>query len=143
MHLTTSIMEYKNQAVLEVQSPFSRLILSGKKTIETRAYPLPPDLIGANIILCESLPGVDGVSQLGDEVFQAQEGLSLIGEIFISSSEEYLSQTEWDSDVEKHQVPKGSSYDWSSTEIGRRFAWKIERAIIYDQILPVPNMQRR
>jgi hypothetical protein len=32
---------------LEVQQPFSGYILSGKKTIETRAYPLPEELIGA------------------------------------------------------------------------------------------------
>jgi hypothetical protein len=141
--LVALIMDNKKQTALEVQSPFSRLILSGKKTIETRAYPLPPDLIGSNIILCESLPGVDGVSRIGDEVLHAQEGLSLIGEIFISSSKEYESQTEWDSDVEKHNVPKGSSYDWSPTEIGRRYAWIIERVVIYDQVLPVPNMRRR
>jgi hypothetical protein len=40
-------------------------------------------------------------------------------------------------------VPKGSSYDWSPTEIGRRYAWIIERVVIYDQVLPVPNMRRR
>ena len=136
-------MDHMKRAALEVQSPFSRLILSGKKTIETRAYPFPLDLIGSSIILCESLQGSDGVSRVADEVHQGQEGLSLIGEIFISSSKEYQSQIEWDRDAEKHQVPKGSSYDWSPTECGRRYAWQIERVIVYSHELPVPTMRRR
>lgn len=128
---------------LEVQSPFSGLILTGVKTIETRAYPLPDNLHGVGILLCESSSGEDCVSCVGDNVTEAQVGLSLVGEVFFSSSKEYSSQQEWDSDREKHQVPKESKYEWAPTEIGIRHGWQIERVIVYTPSLPVPAMKRR
>ena len=128
---------------LEIQSPFSGLILTGVKTIETRAYPLPANLPGVGILLCESPSGEDCVSCVGDNVIEAQFGLSLVGEVFFSSSKEYSSREEWDSDREKHQVPKESKYEWAPTEIGIRYGWQIERVIEYTPSLPVPAMKRR
>ena len=128
---------------LEVQFPFSALILSGEKTIETRAYPLPTSLHGVGILLCESSSGADCVSSIGDSVAAAQAGLSLIGEVFFSSSKEYKSQAEWDTDREKHKVPKESKYEWAPTEIGIRYGWQIERVLIYTSPLPVTAMTRR
>ena len=128
---------------LEVQFPYSRLILNGKKSIETRSYPLPDDLRGTRIFLLESLPGEDGVSRLGDNIAGSQEGLSLVGEIFISKFKEYVSENEWGSDRGEHMVPKESIYEWAPTESGRRYGWIIERVVPYEIALPVPTMRRR
>jgi predicted transcriptional regulator len=129
--------------ILEVQSPFSQLILSGKKNIETRAYPLPLELIGIKILLCESQAGENGISCIGDEVDKAKEGIKIVGEICISHCKEYKSQDEWDSERENHRVPEGSSYGWSPTEEGRRYGWIIDKVVTYENPLPVPAMRRR
>ena len=129
--------------VLEVQAPFSRLILSGEKSIETRSYQLPEDLLHTSIVLCESAPGLDGVSGLSDSVIKSQAGLLLIGEIHVSHSKEYTSQKEWDEDREWHQVPSDSAYEWTPTEIGRRYGWYIQRVTVYPEPLSVPAMRRR
>lgn len=128
---------------LEVQLPYSRLILNGTKSIETRSYPLPDDLRGARILLCESLPGEDGISGLGDSIAASQDGLSLVGEMFISDVKEYVSGDEWDSDRGEHMVPKESAYEWAPTESGRRYGWIIKKVISYEIALPVPAMRRR
>jgi hypothetical protein len=42
---------------LEVQIPWSRRLLGGTKTIETRAYPLPPQALKQPVLLVESPEG--------------------------------------------------------------------------------------
>eukprot|EP00596_Hydrurales_sp_CCMP1899_P001278 CAMPEP_0119053206 /NCGR_PEP_ID=MMETSP1177-20130426/74277_1 /TAXON_ID=2985 /ORGANISM="Ochromonas sp, Strain CCMP1899" /LENGTH=116 /DNA_ID=CAMNT_0007033089 /DNA_START=241 /DNA_END=588 /DNA_ORIENTATION=+ len=116
-------MVHEDSFILEVQSPFSQLILNGRKCIETRAYPLPLELVNVKILLCESQAGENGVSCIGDEVYEAQEGIMIIGEIFVSFCKEYKSQDEWDKEREKHQVPEGSSYGWVPTEMGKKYGW--------------------
>jgi hypothetical protein len=49
---------------LELQLPFSELLLSGTKTIETRAYPLPSTLLYRHILIIEAPAGQDGRSAL-------------------------------------------------------------------------------
>jgi hypothetical protein len=136
-------MVNEDSFILEVQSPFSQFILSGKKNIETRAYPLPLELIGIKILLCESQAGENGISCIGDEVDEAKEGITIIGEICVSHCKEYKSLDEWDSERENHQVPEGSSYGWSATEEGRRYGWIIAEIVAYENPLPVPAMRRR
>ena len=136
------VMEDSRKYILEVQAPFSRLILIGKKSIETRAYNLPEELLGVKILLCESEPGLDGISGVGNIVIDSQKGLSIIGEIIISQSTEYKSQIEWDNDRDAHQVPKESSYEWAPTESGRRFGWRIQHVVVYDVAKSVPAMTR-
>ena len=53
---------------LEMQHPWSKLLLDGKKSIETRAYDLPKALIGKRIEILQSQPGEDGVSSLGNVI---------------------------------------------------------------------------
>jgi hypothetical protein len=115
--LSSKEMVNEDSFILEVQAPYSQLILNGRKCIETRAYPLSLELINVKILLCESQAGENGISCIGDVVYEAQEGIMMIGEIFVSYCKEYKSQDEWDSEREKHQVPEGSSYGWSPTEM--------------------------
>ena len=52
---------------LEMQSPWAEALLSGSKTVETRAYDLPPALLRRKIHILQSPHGTDGVSSLDDE----------------------------------------------------------------------------
>ena len=64
-------MEYltcDSMYALEVQQPFSTYLLQGKKTIETRAYPLPQALFNKELILLETSSNTSGQSLLSDEV---------------------------------------------------------------------------
>ena len=89
---------------MEVQAPFSRYILDGSKSIETRSYPLTDNLLGKSIMLCESTPGIDSVSAVNDVVPAGQADLSMIGEIIVSSCTEYMSQSSFDNDRPSHLV---------------------------------------
>ncbi len=131
------------QFALEVQSPFSQYIATGRKTIETRSYPLPIELLGKTIFLCESSQGAALVSNInGDVVLAGQDGLHFIGEIVINKCEEYKTLEEWHQDRDKHMVPEGSLYDMSPTPAGRRWGWYIETAVLYDRPKSVPAMKR-
>lgn len=108
---------------LEVQQPFSRFILDGQKTIETRAYPLPPCLLGKPIYLLESHAGAAGVSSLPSHIpvvgahcahLGAQDTPRIIGVVTFGSCTLYDSSAAWEADREKHLVPAGSLYDWSA-----------------------------
>jgi hypothetical protein len=66
---------------LEVQTPFSTLILTGTKDIETRNYELPPYLADKDVYILESNGSdtVAGVSGIGDIIAAGQEGLRIVG----------------------------------------------------------------
>lgn len=113
---------------LEVQAPFSAYILEGKKSIETRAYALPPALLNKPIYLLESEQGRDGVSSVGDFIpAQVHTGATwevkvrVIGTVVFSSCTQYTSQAQFDADREKHLVPLGSVYDYSVGTNTHRF----------------------
>lgn len=128
---------------LEVQAPFSLYIATGLKTVETRSYALPNELLGRRILLCESVQGTAMVSNItGDAVLAGQDGLQIIGEIVINKCVEYKSSEEWEQDRDKHMVPVSSLYDWSPTPDGRRWGWFIETAVVYDKPKSVPAMKR-
>ena len=136
-------MSEAQQFALEVQAPFSQYIATGRKTIETRSYPLPDELLKRPILLCESSHGVAMVSNIkGDVVLRGQEGLHIIGVITVNKCEEYKSFEEWEQDREQHMVPPSSLYDWSPTPTGRRWGWFIEAVENYEQPKPVPGMKR-
>ena len=89
--------------------------------------------------MCESTPGRDGISGLGNNVVDSQDGLLIIGEISVSHSKEYTSQIEWDAGMNAQQVPKESVYEWIRGEgMDKRYGWVIDGVIA----LPVPAMTR-
>ncbi|KAJ3003859.1 UNVERIFIED_CONTAM: hypothetical protein HDU68_005463, partial [Siphonaria sp. JEL0065] len=92
---------------LEIQAPYSTLILSGTKTIETRRYPFPSQFIGKPIFLLETPQGTVGISSLGNTInLSVTRGASVVGTFVVSRSFEYESQEQWDKDSDKHCVSK-------------------------------------
>jgi hypothetical protein len=101
---------------LELQEPFAELLISGKKTIETRLYPLPESLLYKHVVIIESSKGEEGRSGLGDCVALNRDGESrprCIGTVVFSECFEYTSEEQWRGDSDAHLVPAGSIYDWT------------------------------
>lgn len=77
---------------INIQIPWSELLLSGQKTIETRHYPIPLKFIGVDLALIQT-PGKRG------------NGKSMIvGSIRFSKCFQYESLDDWNKDYSKHLV---------------------------------------
>ena len=116
--------EAERKFVLEMQHPFSVLVVSGKKTIETRSYPLPDALLNVKIWIIESEKGRAGVSAL-PSTFPLQETTKVrqIGWVTFNKCIEYKSKEEFESDAGKHLVDPNSGYGWNDER--PMFGWVI------------------
>ncbi|CAM9689685.1 unnamed protein product, partial [Ectocarpus sp. 12 AP-2014] len=108
---------------LEMQAPWSRRLLDGKKTVETRGYPLPAGLVGRSIEVLESGRGRDGVSGVGDVVEAFSAGLAVVGRVVFGGTEAYPSREAWAVDAERHLVPVPAEEEEGS-ESGKGYGWK-------------------
>ena len=77
---------------LELQRPWSELLLTGVKTAATRGYALPAALVGVPLLVIETEPVVPGQSGLGDVVQAGTEGARLTGEVTFSESSYILTR---------------------------------------------------
>ena len=107
---------------LEMQQPYSALVLCGQKSIESRAYPLPEALIDAKIEILQSEKGQDGVSSVPDRVTlhksseissSTQSPLQRIGWVTFIKCIQYTSRERFEADQEKHLVDPNSGYGWN------------------------------
>ena len=127
---------------LEMQSPWSKRLLNGEKTVETRSYALPAGLLGRPIEVMESQPGRDGVSALGDTVEAFFPGLSVLGRVVFKSSEAYTSQEAWARDEPRHLVPPSSvAYGWRPPPRSV-YGWTVGEVTTYPKPRAVRRMQR-
>ena len=95
---------------LNIQSPWSQLIIEGRKSIETRTYPIPKKYIDNPMWLIET-PG-----KLGK--FKAR----VIGIVTFSGSKEYLTAFDFYSDSEKHLIyPDNETYAFNEKK--KKFGW--------------------
>lgn len=85
---------------INIQFPISRAILSGKKTVETRTYPLPEKYVGKPLYFVET-PGADGD-------FDAR----IVAVIVFGESFPYKSKSEFSRDEPRHLVSNDSPYAW-------------------------------
>jgi hypothetical protein len=104
---------------LHVQWPWSELLLSGKKTVETRSYSIPKKYLGMPLALIET-PGPDG-RRLG-KVPHAR----IIGTIVFSESFKYATREEWLKDQSRHQVdPADRRFSFSENK--EKWGWVVAR----------------
>ena len=87
---------------INIQSPWSNLLINGDKCVETRSYPLPEKYEGEELALIET-PGKKGN-------FKAR----IIGTITFSHSFKYPDKQSWKDDYNRHKVE----------EFDEIFAWK-------------------
>lgn len=104
---------------LNIQFPISRLILSGKKTVETRLYSLPKKYIGKDLLLIET-PGSSGT-------FEAR----IVGLVRFSECFQYKSKKQFYEDQRRHFVDASSPYAWKDK---KKWGWLVEHV----EVLPAP-----
>jgi hypothetical protein len=138
------------QFCLEMQTPFAMLLLTGRKTIETRAYPLPSELLHRRIQILQTKSGADAVSVLGVAVeFTKQEledkGASLIGWVIFDRVVEYTDRNSFEADESKHKVLKGSGYGWRANDTTTLYGWVVKnykRAVFDKQYTGITRRMR-
>ena len=134
---------------INIQYPFSRLILFGVKTVEVRTYPLGDRNLDGDyedLFLIET-PGsrnlkgalVDRRYPIGPPPSVAQ----VIGIVRFSSSEQYANMPtskyqchmpSWNKHRSKHRIEEGGHYDWNRKDA--RYAWYVDNVQPFSE--PVP-----
>lgn len=104
---------------INIQWPISEMILSGRKTIETRRYPIPEKHLGRTIAIIET-PGPRGKRAAG--ITKAR----IVGTIVFKGCFKYRSREHWLSDRERHCVqPDDPHFGYSDN--AEKWGWEIER----------------
>ena len=111
---------------LNIQSPWSSLLIDGEKSVETRSYPLPEKYEGVELALIET-PGKRGL-------FKSR----IIGTITFSHSFLYATKQEWLDDYNRHKVPDSDeSYGWNP--LRSKYGWVVCDVKKFDEPTPAPK----
>jgi hypothetical protein len=124
-------MKIHNLTGVNIQWPWSRLLLDGKKTVETRKYSLPSKYRNVPLAIIETA-GPRGLKEAG--ITRAQ----IVGVILFSDSFRYASYSEWLNDIRRHRVsPTDSSFAWDGKQ--DRWGWVVEKVIAVDAVSAPPS----
>ena len=104
-------------AGVNIQFPWSELIVSGKKVVETRGYPLPKKFLGRTLAIIETSKKSRSSSRASTKI---------IGLIQFSSSFKYGSFKEWRSDFKRHRV-RPDDVNFSYKTGVPKWGWEISR----------------
>lgn len=117
---------------INMQWPWSELLLSGQKTIETRTYPLPAKYNGIELALIET-PGPRGKRDAGIEKAR------VIGTITFSSSFQYMSESEWKKDEKRHRVNTSDpQFSWEKRR-QKVWGWRVIQTKRLPKPIPAPR----
>jgi hypothetical protein len=98
---------------LNIQAPWSTLLINGQKSVETRSYRLPTRLEGVELALIET-PGKS-----------AKFKSRIIGTITFSRSFQYKEKISWILDYDRHKVDMNDKlYGWKSDKL--KFGWIVK-----------------
>ena len=130
---------------LNIQWPFSQLILAGVKTVEARSYTLGYRSIaqpGVDMWLVETPGQVHGLSKVwvldgGAPVAPRPAKAQIVGTVTFASSVEYKSLAAFQADRENHRIAEGSRYDWCGN--GEMHAWHVSAVRRLAQPVPQPG----
>lgn len=116
---------------LNVQWPWSQLITSGKKIVETRGYTLPSKHLGKEIALIET-PGPNGKKAAG--IVKAR----IIGTVRFSESFRYKTKAQWLSDKARHCVsPNDDLFKFKKEK--PKWGWVISEVRILEAPVAAPK----
>lgn len=112
---------------LNVQEPWASLLMSGRKTIETRTYACPAGFVGVPVGLVAT---------------QRENGekAALVGVVRIEGCQRYESVAAFRADEAKHCVGAGSAYDWVDPTTPK-WGWRIAVQATFAE--PLPLLGRR
>jgi len=99
----------------EPDMPFADLILSGRKTIETRAKPTLNSLVGRRVKLIETTGKGSG---------------KVKGEVTVGEPKFYKTKAEFDADIDKHLVQDNSEFAFGP---GGKWGYPMEDPVIYQE----------
>lgn len=103
---------------INIQWPWSELLINGKKTIETRSYSLPDKYYGVELAVIET-PGPHGKAEAN--ILKAR----IIGTITFDRCFQYESKTHWLSDFSKHLVlPNDDLYKFDPQK--EKWGWRVK-----------------
>lgn len=106
---------------VNIQWPWSELLLNGAKTIETRHYPLPFKYEGVELAVIET-PGKLGKKQAG--INKAR----ITGIIVFESSFKYQNKKEWEQDFCNHLVRSDDPL-YKFNPMKEKWGWKVKKII--------------
>ena len=113
---------------INIQTPWSSMLINGVKTVETRTYHLPDKYIGQELALIET-PGKKGK-------FKSR----VIGTITFSYSFQYPNKETWQDDFDRHCVPIDDPiYNWKYYK--DKFGWVVGRVKKFEK--PIDITQRK
>lgn len=113
---------------LEMQAPWAAALVDGKKTIEIRAYRLPPALIGKRIWILQSPEGKAGVSSSGNVLTLPDEQFQIIGWCTFSAIKTYTSKMAFEADEKYHLVDTESGYAWKEKVTKEIYGWEVSES---------------
>ena len=109
---------------INIQTPWSELLINEVKSVETRSYPLPEKYVGEEIALIET-PGRYGR-------FKAR----IIGTITFSHSFKYPDQKAWQDDYNRHCVAVDDPiYNWKDDK--PKYGWVVSKVTKFDKPLDI------
>ena len=112
---------------INIQAPYSGWIMFGKKTIETRTYPLPPKYKDKKLLIVETNgPNTNLPARIK-------------GTVIFSCSFKYENEDHFREDQNKHLVVKGARFDW--TDEKGKYGWVIKEAGLLG-VQPVVNKRK-
>ena len=111
---------------LNIQSPWSYLLINGDKSVETRSYALPEKYEGVELALIET-PGKYG-----------QFKSRIIGTITFSHNFKYPDKQSWKDDYNRHKVEENDEfYGWNPDKL--KYGWVVSDVNKFDEPIPAPN----
>lgn len=111
---------------LNIQSPWSTLLLNGDKCVETRSYPLPKKYEGEELAII-STPGKYGN-------FKAR----IVGIITFSHSFKYPDKSAWQDDYARHLVSdKDDQFSWDENK--EKYGWVVSNIVKFEKFQPAPE----
>jgi len=111
---------------INIQFPWSQLLIDGEKCVETRSYPLPEKYEGEELALIET-PGKSGD-------FKAR----IIGTITFSHSFKYPDKNAWMDDYARHLVDKDNeNFGWKEDK--DKYGWVVSDVNKFEELQQAPD----
>ena len=126
---------------LELKEPWASMVLDGSKTIETRGYDLPAELIDRPLVLLATPEhsGSAGHSGLADVVTD-RGAATILGLVTFGGVVEWESREAWSRDREKHGVPDDDDgpYVWREDDAAKPGKSSL-RGRTVSEVIPLPT----
>ncbi len=121
----------KTVSGLNIQWPWSELLINGSKSVETRGYPLPKKYIGVELAIIETA-GPRGRREAGIEFAR------IIGTVVFEESFEYVSREKWEKDRKRHRVSVDDPLFKYDPRV-KKFGWVVKKVTRLPRPLPAPK----